>query len=688
MYMYLYVLFSTGSVQAQAVNDEFADILEQVIQDLEMDGDFDYDATYERLTGYLDRPADLNTDDLQDFVSMGLLTDGHVFALKSHIQSVGPLISVYELQSVPGFTQDLIRRLRPFITVGGNLWDMRQPLKSLIFRGDNQIAMRWSRTVQEQRGYTLDDDGLPRYLGDPNRLYLRYRHRNENRVSYGVTMEKDPGEEFFTGSNTQGFDFYSAHFFLHNYRQWLPRLAIGDYNINLGQGLIMHSGYGVGKSAFVTQIKRGGYAVRPFASVNEFDFLRGAAITVSPGPKTQITFFASSRKRDANIQIDTIELDGELLPQESFSSLQLSGLHRTESEIADERQIDHQIVGGAVQYRGKNARGSVNAVYNRLSDPFQRSDELYNAYRFQGTTLLNVSVDYAYLYRNFHFFGETAMSDNGAIASVNGLLVAVHRRADLAILGRFLPRDYHSIGATPFAETSSGDNEHGIYFGIELRPTVKWTLSAYADIWKHPWLRFNVDAPSSGQEQLIRLTYRKKRTFEFYTQYRHELKEKNLTGNTEPFDPLVEQQKHQMRIHFSYKVAPSLELRSRIEGVYYREHTLPGETGFVLYQDAIFKPVGSAFSFTTRIALFDTDSFNSAIYAYENDLVNQFYIPAYAYRGVRYYLNMRYRGIRNLSLELRLAQTSYTDRDEVGSGNDLIIGNAKTDVKAQVMWEF
>ncbi len=688
MYFSICGLLTSQVLSAQSDPDAFSDILEQVIQDLEMDGDFDYDATYERLAGYIDHPADLNKDDLEDFVSMGLLTDGHLFALRSHIQSVGQLISIYELQSIPGFTSDIIRRIRPFVSVEGNLWDLRQPLKSILFQGDNQLAMRWSRTVQEQRGYTPDEAGTPRYLGDPNRLYLRYRHRNESRLSYGVTMEKDPGEEFFSGSNKHGFDFYSAHFFLNNYRQWMPRLAIGDYNISLGQGLIMHSGYGVGKSSFVTQIKKGGYAVRPFASVNEYDFLRGAAITVSPGAHTQLTLFASLRKRDANVQIDSIELDGELIPDPSFSSLQLTGLHRTESEIADERQITHQIIGTSLQHRGKNLRGSLNAVYNHLSSPFQRADELYNAYRFQGTSLLNVSVDYAYLFRNFHFFGETAMSDNGSLASVNGLLVGVHRRADIAILGRWLPRDYHSLGATPFAETSSGDNEQGIYFGLELRPTIQWTLSAYADIWRHPWLRFNVDAPSNGQEQLIRLTYRKKRSFEFYAQYRHEQKEKNLTGNDAHFDPLVDQRKHQMRLHFAYKATPSLELRSRIEGVLYSEHTLPDETGFVLYQDVIFKPVGSAFSFTTRLALFDTDSFNSAIYAYENDLVNQFYIPAYAYQGVRYYINLRYRGIRKLSMELRLAQTRYTDRNEVGSGNDLIIGNAKTDMKLQILWDF
>src|SRR5690606_5180037 len=124
---------------------------------------------------------------------------------------------------------------------------------------------------------------------------------------------------------------------------------------------------------------------------------------------------------------------------------------------------------------------------------------------------------------------------------------------------------------------------------------------------------------------------------ELYLQYRHEQKEANLAGNAEKFDPLVDRTKHQLRLHFGYQVSPALALRSRVEGVVYREHTLPAENGFMMYQDVLYKPIGSPFSFTTRVALFDTDSFDSAIYAYENDLVYQVYIPAYAYRGMRYY---------------------------------------------------
>jgi hypothetical protein len=36
----------------------------------------------------------------------------------------------------------------------------------------------------------------------------------------------------------------------------------------------------------------------------------------------------------------------------------------------------------------------------------------------------------------------------------------------------------------------------------------------------------------------------------------------------------------------------------------------------------------------------------------------------------------------------RIAQTWYADKDEIGTGLDLIEGNKKTDIKIQLRWKF
>ena len=91
-----------------------------------------------------------------------------------------------------------------------------------------------------------------------------------------LTAEKDRGEEFFTGSNKQGFDFYSAHLFIKDYNRTIKAIAIGDYAVSFGQGLILYSGFGAGKSSYVMNIKRTvPGCCGTYTSVNESNFQRG-----------------------------------------------------------------------------------------------------------------------------------------------------------------------------------------------------------------------------------------------------------------------------------------------------------------------------------------------------------------------------------------------------------------------------
>jgi hypothetical protein len=89
-------------------------------------------------------------------------------------------------------------------------------------------------------------------------------------------------------------------------------------------------------------------------------------------------------------------------------------------------------------------------------------------------------------------------------------------------------------------------------------------------------------------------------------------------------------------------------------------------------------------SFSTRLAYFDTESFNARIYAFENDVLYAFSFPAYYYRGMRMYANIRWDITRSISVWLRVSNLFYHDRDEIGSGMELIDAKNRTDIKAQV----
>jgi hypothetical protein len=89
-----------------------------------------------------------------------------------------------------------------------------------------------------------------------------------------------------------------------------------------------------------------------------------------------------------------------------------------------------------------------------------------------------------------------------------------------------------------------------------------------------------------------------------------------------------------------------------------------------------------------RLQYFETDSYNSRIYAYENDVLYSYSIPAFYDKGFRYYLTINYYLGKRISFWLRWAQTIYRDKTTVGSGLDEINGNKKSEVKVQARWVF
>ncbi|MCB0640960.1 MAG: helix-hairpin-helix domain-containing protein, partial [Phaeodactylibacter sp.] len=509
------------------------------------------------------------------------------------------------------------------------------------------------------------------------------------------------GEAFFTGSNPQGFDFYSAHLFLRNYKEWLKALALGDYSVSFGQGLILQLGYANGKSGFTTDVARLNRTLNPYTSVNEASFFRGGAATLHFFDHLDLTVFGSVRQLDGNVVAEEdLEIDDPV--EVNLSSLYNSGLHRTPSEIEDEGAVRNVTTGGSIKYKTDRWHLAANAVYDQLDISLMPRPQVYNRFYFSGNQLLNTSLDYAVRLGNLRFFGETARSSNNAYATLNGLLIGLDRNMDLSIVQRAFDRDFQTLRGNPLAETAGVRNEQGLYLGTEIRLSKTWRLNAYMDLFKHPWLRFNIDAPTTGYEWLGRITYYQKRKLEIYAQVRNEVKYRNAVNNETKIDYTLPTQRLSTRLQFSYILSKAVELRSRLSVNSYNDGLLEQpEFGYLLYQDIIYKPLGPL-SFTARYAVFRTDSFNARLYAYENDLLYSFSIPAYFNTGTRFYLNLRYKGIRNLTLEARFAQSYFQDGNLlsekgattptmpniIGSGLDEIEGNTRTELKFQLKYKF
>ncbi len=626
-------------------------------------------------------PLNLNIATDADMQVFRLLTDLQIRNFIQYRQLLGKLLSLYELQAIPGWDVETINRIRPFVMVSGSI-SIADDFGRRFSDGQHSILMRLSQVIEKSRGFTPDTAGNTKYLGSPQRLLLRYKYQYKNLLQFGVLGEKDAGEQFFKGAQKNGFDFYSLHLFVRNLGV-IKRLAIGDFTVNIAQGLLSYQSLAFRKSPDVLNIKRQTEIFRPYNSPGEYNFHRGAAITVgTKDNKWLVSAFVSKKKVDANAVVDSANYE------DYVSSILNSGYHRTAAENADRKTIDQFTVGGRVQFRNTRLMLGANAIHYQLSSPLQKTPDPYNYYAFSGKQLTGVSVDYAYTYRNIHVFGEIASDHDGHLAFVNGLIASLDTRVDFSLLYRNIARDYHSLYANAFTESTTPINEKGMYAGLSIKPWGFLRLDMYADMYSFGWLKYLVDRPSKGSDYVVQLTWKPNKVVEVYTRFKTESKADNYSNTDLPYHVTQDIPKQNWRTQISYKVSSAVTLRTRAEIVWYDQKGGQAEEGFLIFADVFYKPMMKPLALNMRLQYFETDEYNSRIYAYESDVLYSYSIPPFYGKGYRAYLNVNYDINRHITTWFRLARSVYPGATSVGSGYDEIPGNHKTDYRIQVLFTF
>jgi hypothetical protein len=244
--------------------------------------------------------------------------------------------------------------------------------------------------------------------------------------------------------------------------------------------------------------------------------------------------------------------------------------------------------------------------------PFGAGKSLYEQYEFQGNSLTNLGFHYDYALKNTYFFGEIAHSLNSGYGLINGLMTSLSSRVSLVLLHRKYTKNYHSFFNESVSEASNAVNEIGFYAAMALKFDSKWDLFVYSDFFQFPWLKFRVDAPSSGYELLAQLNYKMNKKFKISTRFKQQLREENVADLEDNFG-LEAVDKQNYRLELIYALNDQFTLRNRAEVVRYKKGFLNHETGFLLYQDVIYKPLSSKLSGNLRFGIFDTQSFNSRI---------------------------------------------------------------------------
>lgn len=652
--------------------------------------DIDYESIYEALFQLYLNPIDINRADAEILQATYLLNPLQVSSLINYRNAFGPLLSLYELQAVPEFDLQTITNLIPFITLGDSglkskkFWDrVRQEEQAYLL-------FRHQRTWETRRGFSpadTSDNGTvsSRYLGDPNTIYLRFRIQHARDFSMGITLDKDAGEQFTWDGKTAryGFNFFSFHFTRYFVGKW-KTIALGDFQASFGQGLVFGAGYSLGKGAeTVPTIRRSSIGILPYTAAMEFGFFRGIGAT-RQFKNWQASLLASHNSRDGRISVSIDSLDSA---EDIISSINQSGLHRTSSELSTKSQFKETNLGGNVQFShpsGKFQMGA-NSLFTRFDNIWERTPQLYNRFEFVGQSNLVSSLYFNYNWKNFFLFGESAISQSGGSGSVLGFVSSLSKQVDFSLLWRNYERNFHSFYASGFAENTRPINEQGVYLGIQIKPEKRWKINAYYDFFKFPWLRYRVYAPSSGHEWLARISYQPTRNLLAFIQIREEQKDRNLSDSGEPTLPYLIQPVKKLNglVSLESQLTKNLFLRSRILVSQVKIEAKP-TYGFMMLQDVQYGK--NHWRLTGRVALFDADTYDNRLYAFENNVLWTFSIPAFSGRGMRYYVLGQYQFTPKLTAYLRFSRTSYTDREVISSGLQTINGPNQTDTALMIRY--
>jgi hypothetical protein len=658
VYLILYLIplsFTQAQTDStQIIYDYIESLLEESTIDVEDSQLFD---SFEAL---IQNPLNINRASIDELLSIPFMNLETAERILDNRNNYGQFFTKDELSKIDSIDQDVIDKISPFITMKSKVDILEEKpdepnfFNTLLFR----MRTRVTTDLQERRGFRED-----KYLGSPLKNYNRVKIISPGFAQLSVLTDKDPGE------NSYG-DFVSASASFRNFGI-IDAAVLGDYQVEFGQGLALWSPFAFSKgSEAVRTVTRRTRGLKPYTSSYEAEFLRGGAANFA-FDDFELTGFYSSRKVDATFN----EIDNEI------STILVSGFHRTETESNKKNNIQEEVYGGILHYYF-STKTKIGFLHYKIKYDFPLVSE--SPYDISGNEFSYSSFTYSTNYKNLLLSGEAAYNGT-SIASINNLQIKFTSKLQFVTSIRNYPRNYFNLRANGFGETSGTQNEFGFYMGLRWRNDIG-LINMYFDQFKFPTSTFLTPLPSSGNEFLIDYFTRPFSKTEFRLRYKRERKEVAAKLNEE--DLIAERLKQQFRIEVITNPSKVLRLKTRAEISFYEVELInENERGFLIYQDIRFRPL-EFLQFYTRFTFFDTKSYDTRIYAFENDLTGILTNNALFGKGIRWYLLVKVNPLKNLTLSIKYAETFKPNEEVLSSGLNEIKGNLDNRLSLQVDLNF
>ena len=585
----------------------------------------------EKLHELAENPVRINSSMEDEISRLFFLSDFQVKALADYAHSSGRIVSVFELATIPGFDKETVEMMIPFITL---------EYKPAI----NSDSVRWRNTLISNYSIKPGKSDTSS-LGSMCRSLTKYRF-SAGGFSGGITIEKDPGEKFFSG-NPPLPDFFSAHI-AYNGIGLIRKIILGDIAARFGQGTNINTGIRRGISLTSPGYMSASNVIKPYTSTDENNFFRGIAAEFSI-KNLELSVFYSKKYTDATIT------SSPGTSNDYVENFYPAGIHNTPSLLHKKDAISELAYGINLSYNFNNIKAGLVWSENKFSIPVKlTTGEPENVFYFAGNQNNIYTIYYNSIIKRVLLYGELSANENKRYAVVQGMSFRPSDRLTI----NFLIRRYNS-GYTAFHGKGPGTgsatvNENGILGNFTFEAARHLFISGGCDIQKFPWLKYRNSAPSYGVRKEIKLRFLPTETLTIDASYNYRLSMVDIadTQGIPDQDKIITRS---LKVYVRYSFNDNLTLGTRID----YKFVDPAESiGRIMFQELSFSFRQVPVTLWVRYCLFNTDDWNSRIYTYENDLLYSFSIPALAGEGSRSYIMAKWKIADLAELRIKYGMTS------------------------------
>ncbi len=554
-------------------------------------------------------PLDINHARIEEFRLSGLFTEIQIKKLLKYRLEYNGFLEVDELKSLQGFDVDFVNRVKSYLTT--------KSVESRVFNYSNaSVLIRMS----------TNNVGLDDYIGTNTQYLTRVKYASES-CNAGLVVEKDRGERFYS---QYGVAYLSGYLQYKTQQKYFNQVIVGDYNLQFGEGLLFGSAYSMGKSYNSTALKKIGKEVIPHSSANEFLKLRGV-VTRYQSNKTSIIGFVSAQNRSATINDDT-----------SFGALKQDGLFTSNNDLEKVNVLQERVLGVRVKSSYKLFLFGGTFVFIDYNGILNKKESLSNQFDFRGRQFSSGSFDYQYNGKHAYSFGEASYHNGGFSVITNNLWVIGQNEVIFSLRRYAIENDF--LFSNPMSERSSAKNENAVYVGVKkpLRSNLLW--NTYVDIYQYPWVTTTLRGVNYGKDLVSFLQYYPKPNWELQLRNKYEEKYENSGIRSVG----------RIRLVSINEIGRAIRFKTSVEqqNVLGKSH----DRAFLFGENVKFYLRKWGVSFIAGVVVYDSKTFDSGVYYYENDVRYAFTVPRFYGRGERLYFVATKRVLKHYSLSIKYGE--------------------------------